>query len=107
MFSIVPSLSFPSLFFLHSLFPHNFVWCEREDLDQSETRCEGIFRNNKTGDWNIPWSVITRDRGWDWIGEPASSGNHQYPHHAFFFGCNTCGCNHAMDKFYKVREQIA
>ena len=67
------------------------------DLDQSEQRYEGIFRNYKKRDWNIPGSFIARDRGWDWIGGPASSGDHQYPHTIFLFGCNPRRCNHSVD----------
>ena len=75
-------------------------------LDQSEQGCEGIFRHHKKRDWNFSGSFIARDRGWDWIGEPASSGDHQYPHHAFFFDCNSRGFNHSVVNIHKEREQV-
>ncbi len=44
--------------------------------------------------------------GWDWSGELASSGDHQYPHHAFFFGGNPRGVNHSVDDLQEEREPI-
>ena len=67
------------------------------DLDQLEQRCEECFRHYKKRDWNIPGSVIAPDRGRDWIGELASSGDHQYPHNIFLFGCNPRGFNPSVD----------
>ena len=76
------------------------------DLDQLEQRCEEFFPHYKKRDWNIPGSFIAPDRGRDWIGEPASSGDHQYPHHAFFFDCNSRGFNHSVVNIHKEREQV-
>jgi hypothetical protein len=67
------------------------------DPDQSEQRYEGNFRNYKKRDWNIPGSFIARDRGWDWIGGPASAADHQYPHNNFLFGCHPRRFNHSVD----------
>jgi len=70
------------------------VWV---DLNQSEQRSEEFFRHYQKGNWDISGNVITRDRRRDWIGEPSSSGEHQYPHYAFFFGRNPRGFNHSVD----------
>jgi hypothetical protein len=56
-----------------------------------------FFAIIKKRDWHIPGSFIARDRGWDWIGEPASSGDHQYPHNNFLFGCHPRGFNYSVD----------